>query len=46
MAAIDQLPSEESDRPLTPEEPLPMPAPLKTCYACNCQCELFGLKWR
>ncbi|KAH7699448.1 PWWP domain-containing protein [Aphelenchoides avenae] len=46
MAAIDQLPSEESDRPITPEEPLPMPAPLKKCYACGCQCELFGLKWR
>lgn len=46
MAAIDQLPSEESDRPITPEEPLPMPAPLKTCYACGCQCQLLGLKWR
>jgi hypothetical protein len=46
MAAIDQLPSEESDRPITPEEPLPMPPPLKRCYDCKCQCELIGLKWR
>ncbi|KAI1731076.1 PWWP domain-containing protein [Ditylenchus destructor] len=47
MAAIDQLPSgEESDRPMTPEEPLPMPVPIKTCYSCQCQCELIGLKWR
>lgn len=47
MNAIDQLPSEDSDRPHTPEEPLSMPAPIKKCYLCGCQCVLLNnLKWR
>ncbi|VDM42825.1 unnamed protein product [Toxocara canis] len=45
LSAIDNLPSEE-ERPATPEEPLPMPAPTKRCSYCGCECELFGLKWR
>ncbi|MFH4973967.1 hypothetical protein AB6A40_000676 [Gnathostoma spinigerum] len=45
LSAIDDLPSED-DRPATPEEPLPMPAPTKLCSDCGCQCELYGLKWR
>ncbi|VDK42540.1 unnamed protein product [Anisakis simplex] len=45
LSAIDNLPSEE-ERPATPEEPLPMPAPNKCCSYCGCECELFGLKWR
>uniref|UniRef100_A0A915BQ54 PWWP domain-containing protein n=1 Tax=Parascaris univalens TaxID=6257 RepID=A0A915BQ54_PARUN len=45
LSAIDSLPSEE-ERPATPEEPLPLPAPSKRCSDCGCECELFGLKWR
>lgn len=45
LSAIDNLPSED-DRPVTPEEPLPMPAPTKCCAFCGCVCELYGLKWR
>ncbi|VDD89710.1 unnamed protein product [Enterobius vermicularis] len=36
----------DDDRPISPEEPLPMPAPNKYCSECSCVCELHGLKWR
>lgn len=46
MAAIDDLPSDESDRPTTPEAPTTMPLSEKRCYVCKCPCEVFKRKWR
>lgn len=46
LAAIDDLPSEESDRPITPEAPTAMPLQEKHCYLCGCLCEVWKRKWK
>uniref|UniRef100_A0A1I7RKZ1 PWWP domain-containing protein n=1 Tax=Bursaphelenchus xylophilus TaxID=6326 RepID=A0A1I7RKZ1_BURXY len=44
--AIDDLPSEESDRAITPEAPTAMPLQEKKCYSCGCLCDVVKRKWK
>ncbi|CAD5206334.1 unnamed protein product [Bursaphelenchus okinawaensis] len=44
--AIDDLPSEESDRAITPEAPTAMPLQEKKCYSCGCLCEVWKRKYK